>query len=63
MITSGEGFTAKVEGNKLIITVDLDRQGTPSKSGKSLVIATTRGNMRIGDVSVGLNVYRRLPFL
>jgi hypothetical protein len=59
MTTSGEGFTARVEGNKLIITVDLDREGTPSKSGKSLVIATTRGNVRIGNVSVGLNVYRR----
>jgi hypothetical protein len=59
MTTSGEGFMARVEGNKLIITVDLDREGTPSKSGKSLVIATTRGNVRIGDVSVGLNVYRR----
>ena len=59
MTTSGEGFTAKVEGNNLIITVDLNRKGTPSKSGKSLVIATTRGNVKIGDVSVGLNVYRR----
>ena len=59
MTTSGEGFTAKVEGDKLIITVDLNRQGTPSKSGKSLVIAITRGNMKIGDVSVGLKVYRQ----
>jgi hypothetical protein len=59
MTTSGEGFTAKVEGDKLIITVDLNRQGTPSKSGKSLVVATTRGNVRISDVSVGLNVSRR----
>jgi hypothetical protein len=59
MTTNGEGFTARVEGDELIITVDLSRQGTPSKSGKSLVIATTRGNVKIGDVSVGLNVYRR----
>ena len=59
MTTSGEGFAARLEGDKLIITVDLSRQGTPSKSGKSLVIATTRGNVKIGDVSVGLNVYRR----
>jgi hypothetical protein len=58
MTSSGEGFTARVEGDELIITVDLSRQGTPSKSGKSLVIATTRGNVKIGDVSVGLNVYR-----
>ncbi len=58
METQGEGFTVKVEGKKMVITVDLSRQGSPSKSGKSLTIATSRGNMRVGDVSLGLNVYR-----
>ena len=57
----GEGFTANVseDGKTMTIVIDLERQGTPSKSGKSLVIATTRGNMRIGPVTVGLNVYKR----
>jgi D-alanyl-D-alanine carboxypeptidase len=59
MTTSGEGFTAEVEGDKLIITVDLTRKGTPSKSGKNMTVATTRGNRAIGDVTVGLNVYRQ----
>jgi hypothetical protein len=35
--------TAKIENNKLIITADLETP-TPSASGKTLVIASTRGN-------------------
>lgn len=55
---SGEGYQAKVEGDKLLIEVDLTGEGTVSASGKSIVIASTRGNVKIGDVTVGLNVYR-----
>jgi len=47
-------------GKKLTIEVDLSKKGTPSKSGKTLVIASTNGNQRIdgeGDIVVGLNVY------
>ena len=58
MTTNGEGFTAEIKEQKLVITIDLAREGTPSKSGKNMTIATTRGNRRIGDVSIGLNVYR-----
>jgi len=58
MIT-GEGFTAEVKGDKLIIEVDLTAKGTLSASGKSLVIATTRGNININGVTLGLNVYRK----
>jgi hypothetical protein len=31
----------------------------PSKSGKSTGIASTKGNVKVGDVSIGLNVYRK----
>ena len=55
----GEGFTAEVKGDKLIIEVDLTAKGTLSASGKSLVIATTRGNININGVTLGLNVYRK----
>lgn len=55
----GQGFVIEIKGDKLIITVDLTAPGTPSASGKSLVIATTRGNVQIGGVTVGLNVYRK----
>ncbi len=51
----------KVKGMTLTITVDLSKKGTPSASGKSLTIATTKGNAMIeGGVCVGLNVYRKI---
>ena len=53
----------KVEkkGNLLTLTVDLSKKGTPSASGKNLVIASTNGNQMIesAGVTVGLNVYKK----
>lgn len=50
----------EVKGDKLIITVDLQAQGRPSASGKTLVIASTEGNIGVsnGEFKVGLNVYK-----
>jgi ABC-type molybdate transport system ATPase subunit len=50
--------------NKLVITVDLDKQFGASGSGKSIIIATTEGNITAQDgdgkpFSIGLNVYRK----
>lgn len=33
----------------------------PSASRKSLGIASTKGNVKVGEVSIGLNVYRKNP--
>ena len=51
----------KVAGNILTITVDLTKEFGPSSSGKSIVIASTEGNVGIPerDEKVGLNVYRK----
>jgi len=51
----------KVEGNKLIITADLTKDFGPSKSGKTIIIATTGGNVSVPGheaVKVGLNIYK-----
>lgn len=50
----------KIDGNKLIIEVDLTKKGAASKSGKSVVIATTSGNVDAGKdgIKFGLNVYK-----
>lgn len=57
-----QNIITKVEGSKLIIEVDLTKEFGPSKSGKTIVIASTQGNQRVagpkGDVMVGLNVYK-----
>jgi hypothetical protein len=51
-----------VEGNKLIIEVDLSEEHGPSSSGKTTIIATTSGNAPVPDregVQVGLNVFKK----
>lgn len=51
----------KVEKNVLTIRVDLKKEFGKSKSGKSLVIASTEGNTSVegtDGVKIGLNVYR-----
>jgi len=50
-----------VEGNILTIKVDLSKEFGPSTSGKTIIIASTEGNVAIPDreEKVGLNVYRK----
>jgi len=51
----------ELQGNNLVITIDLTRELGESASGKSIIIATTGGNVSVPgyeDVKVGLNVYR-----
>ncbi|HXJ77642.1 MAG TPA: hypothetical protein VMS64_03075 [Candidatus Methylomirabilis sp.] len=51
----------KLEGNILIIRVDLSKEFGPSSSGKTTIVASTEGNVAIPDreEKVGLNVYRK----
>jgi hypothetical protein len=50
-----------VEGNILTIKVDLAREFGPSSSGKTIIIASTEGNIAVPEreEKVGLNVYRK----
>ncbi len=53
-----------VSENRLTIVVNLDREFGKSSSGKSIVIATTEGNISIPgaeDKKIGLNVYKKAP--
>ena len=50
----------KVENNILTIQVDLTKEFGPSSSGKTIIIASTEGNVPIpGDAAakIGLNIY------
>ena len=46
--------------SKLTMVVDCSKTGSPSKSGKTTILASTAGNVLIGEagVKVGLNVYK-----
>jgi len=50
-----------VEGTILTIRVDLSKEFGPSSTGKTIIIASTEGNVTIPDrqEKVGLNVYRK----
>jgi hypothetical protein len=50
-----------VTGNILTIKVDLSKEFGPSSSKKSIIIASTEGNVSVPDrqEKVGLNVYPR----
>jgi hypothetical protein len=51
----------KVDGNKLIITVDLTKEFGKSSSGKTTIVATTAGNVSVpghDDIKIGLNCYK-----
>jgi len=58
----GNGVKVEIKGGKLIITADLQTP-TASKSGKTLVVASSHGNFRseaVVDgkpVTVGFNAY------
>ncbi|MGE3977777.1 MAG: hypothetical protein AB7F94_09330 [Nitrospira sp.] len=50
-----------IEGSVLTIKVDLSKEFGPSSTGKTIIIASTEGNVTIPDrqEKVGLNVYRK----
>jgi hypothetical protein len=51
----------KVEGDMLVIKVDLSKSFGQSSSGKSIIVASTEGNVTIEgrEEKIGLNVYRK----
>ena len=54
----------KLDGEKLVITIDLKKTFGPSASGKNIIIASTEGNQSIPGkeeegIKLGLNVYKR----
>jgi len=51
-----------IENDTLTLTISIDENQVdvqPSKSGKTLVIATTGGAIRIGNLHLNLTLYRK----
>jgi hypothetical protein len=58
-----QNVSVQLEGNLLVLTVDLDQEVGMSSTGKSILIATTGGDASVAvpgydEIKVGLNVYR-----
>ena len=48
--------------DKIVITIDKTKEGVPSKSGKTLIVAGTNGFQRLGDgFSLNLNLTKKNP--
>ena len=57
-----ENIKLSKKGKILTITVDLEAEGRPSTSGKSLIIATSKGSQLIegtDDLFMGLNILKK----
>lgn len=59
----GKNIEFKVEGKKLTLVIDLEKEQGQSGSGKSTIVATTSGNVKlpgVDGVTLGINAYRPL---
>ena len=51
-------MTHKIEGDKLIITLDLNSKEL-SKSGKTIMLATSNGFQWEGEIGVSYNIVKK----
>lgn len=57
----GENVKGKLAGSVLTLTIDLSHRAGKSSTGKSDIIATTSGNMDLGNgVRLGVNCFRKV---
>lgn len=56
-----KNIQTEVKGDKLHITVDLSKDFGPSKSGKTIIIASSEGNQKIdgSEAVMGVNIYKK----
>ena len=64
-IKLGENIKARIKGDKLTLTIDLSKKGKKSKTGKSMVIASTGRMTYLRDLGeeyehhgLGLNLFQ-----
>ncbi len=59
-----QNVVATVKGNMLTLTIDLTKNFGPSKSGKTVTVATSNGFQKVpttDDISFSLNVNKKAP--
>lgn len=55
-----QNVVTKIKGNKLLIEIDITKDFGLSASGKTIMIASTKGNKVVADggITLGLNLYK-----
>lgn len=56
--TLGKNISYEINGDDLIVTIDMSKDFGESKSGKTIIVASSEGNKSIGDIKVGINAYK-----
>ena len=60
--TKIENLTVSKSGNKVTLTFDLSKNSGTSKSGKSVMVSSSHGNIELAENTfINYNVYRTLP--
>ncbi len=57
-----KNVTMQVEGDTLVVRIKLSDRHGPSSSGKTTVVATTSGNVKVPGaehISIGINAYTK----
>ena len=55
-----QNIITSIVGNKLTIVIDTSVQLGPSKTGKTDIVATSRGAITVGEnLQLNLNLYRK----
>ena len=58
-----KNISAEIKGDKLVLTINMENPPKSSKSGKTLLVATSHGNQQTelkvqdSNVIIGLNAY------
>jgi hypothetical protein len=53
----GDNIAYELDGNNLVLKIDLSKRGAPTKSDKNIMVASTGGASNVGGVKVSLNAY------
>ena len=63
MTNIGKNVAVRIEGDKLMVEVDLNKDFGNSKSGKTIIVASSEGNASLPEpyehIKMGLNVYKK----
>ena len=59
METIGQNIKGEIKGDSLISVINTKKNLGLSASGKSQMVATTRGAQNLKDLMINLNIYKR----
>lgn len=59
MLEIGENILAGKTGDNIVLVINASKRLGMSASGKSTIVATTRGNVPFSGLTFGLNIYTK----